>query len=79
MVISIEPKTKKSKIIQKRKKKEKTFDFVPMQQKVPQCYAICLKQSYKNKKVLVPGLSPDLSEINYVVFLLTMFRPRLDI
>ena len=58
---------------------KKTFDFVPMQQKVPQCYAICLKLSYKNKKVLVPGLSPDLSEINYVVFLLTMFRPRLDI
>jgi hypothetical protein len=72
-------KQQKNKIIQKRKKKEKTFDFVPMQQKVPQCYAICLKLSYKNKKVLVPGLSPDLSEINYVVFLLTMFRPRLDI
>jgi hypothetical protein len=50
-----------------------------MQQKVPQCYAICLKQSYKNKKVLVPGLIPDMSEIEYIVFLLTMFRPRLDI
>jgi len=76
MVISIEPKTKKQ---NNSKKRKKHLIFVPMQQKVPQCYAICLKLSYKNKKVLVPGLSPDLSEINYIVFLLIMFRPRLDI
>jgi hypothetical protein len=48
IVISIEPKTKKQNNSKKRKKKH--LNFVHMQQKTPQCYAICLKQSYKNKK-----------------------------
>ncbi len=38
-----------------------------MQQKEPQCYATCLKNHTRTKKVLVPGLIPDMSKIEYIV------------